>query len=533
MFTDELSQGRRSEQERERVRASGPASPGAAVAIELAIAATLLSVAACRGDGAGGSESSGDETGPATESGACEEPIARPALADARLTIDADGRLRDALDRVVVMRGINTGGRSKWAPFVPFPIAPDASLDELEAAAETFFARVVPWGLDTVRLPFSWEALEPSAGELDARYLDRYERVVDVAWSFGLRVIIDFHQDVYASPFCGDGFPLWTVPEPGPPRRDCPEWFLGYVVDPEVQAAFDRLWSDETGVQSQLRAMWIVMATRFAAHPGVVGFEMINEPGWGSASSVQAFKRDVLTPFHASLAAELRAVAPDVLVLYDNPGIDALGFGEIEHQRPAGDGLVYAPHLYDSGLINGEPWTGSDPRAALSEIAAFAAAERIPALLGEFGVADGAVGGAEWLAEAMAAIDEHALSSTLWEYSVAAEQWNEEDLSVVTGSGAERAVLDTFVRPWLRAVAGTRARFSWDPVQGVAEAAWTAADGITEIVLPSRRFTLSSSEAAPRIELTGDGACYTLDANHGALLVAAPAGVEVEVRVLE
>ncbi len=483
------------------------------------------SLGACGVEGAGGDSDSAS----VTAEGACVEPLSAPALADARLTIDAQGQLRDELDRVVVMRGINTGGRSKWAPYLPFPIAAEASLDEVRAGAEEFFARLQPWGLDTVRLPFSWEGLEPEDGALDERYLDRYEVMVDVAWSLGLRVIVDFHQDVYASPYCGDGFPLWTLsdPAPGPPCRDCPDWFLNYAISPEVQAAFDQLWSDETGVQTRMRAMWAVMATRFADHPGVVGFEMINEPGWGSASNVQFFKRDVLTPFHASLAAELRALAPEVLVLYDNPGIDALGIGEVQHQRPGGDGLVYAPHLYDPGLINGDPWTGAEPGPALAEIASFAAAERVPVVLGEFGVVDGAEGGATWLAQAMAALDEHGMSATLWEYSVSGERWNEEDLSVVTPEGDERGVLDTYVRPWPRAVAGEGARFSWDPEGGALEASWTAAEGVTEIVLPSRRFSYDSLA----VELEGAGACYSLDVQRGLLLVSSPAGVAVTLRV--
>ncbi len=498
--------------------------------VGIALLVTSLLSGACGSEPGGGADSSGEsDSAGVTEGGACAEPLSAPALADARLTIDENGQLRDALGRVVVMRGINTGGRSKWAPFLPFPITPEASLDEVRAGAEEFFARLQPWGLDTVRLPFSWEGLEPQDGALDERYLDRYELMVDVAWSLGLRVIIDFHQDVYASPYCGDGFPLWTLsdPEPGPPRRDCPEWFLNYAISDEVQVAFDRLWSDEAGVQTRMRAMWAMMATRFAEHPGVVGFEMINEPGWGSASNVQFFKRDVLTPFHASLAAELRALAPEVLVLYDNPGIDALGIGENQHQRPSGDGLVYAPHLYDAGLINGEPWTGADPRPPLAEIASFAAAERVPVVLGEFGVADGAEGGATWLAQAMQAIDEHAMSATLWEYSVSEERWNEEDLSVVTPEGEARDVLDTYVRPWPRAVAGEGARFSWDPEEGALETSWTASEGVTEIVLPSRRFSYD----AVAVALEGEGACHSLDRASGLLLVSAPAGVAVTLRV--
>ena len=479
-----------------------------------------LALAGC-GGATGDTEAT---TGPGD--GACDLAITPPAMTTARLQIGPDGALFDEHGRRVILRGINTGGRSKWAPFLPFPIDPEAGVDEVRAAADVFYGRLVDWGLDTVRMPLSWEALEPAEGAYDGRYLDRYEAMVDAAWAHGLRVIVDFHQDVYASPYCGDGFPLWTLedPDPGPARRDCPQWFLGYVNNTGVRAAFDHLWADDTGVQTQLFAMWAEVAGRLASHPGVVGFELINEPGWGTAADVGAWKRDVLAPFYAALAAELRALAPDALILYDNPGIDALGVAAIEHARPQGEGFVYAPHLYDSGLINGLPWTGADPTPVLEDMVSFARGEGLPLLLGEFGVAQGAAGGEAWMTLIMAAIDASGTSATLWEYSQNEEPWNAEDLSVVDASGEPRAGLDRYVRPWLRAVAGDDASFAWDPALGRFEASWTAGDGVTEVVLPPRRFT-GGLEA---LSVTGDGACHSLDLAAGRLWIRASAGAAVQ-----
>ena len=67
-------------------------------------------------------------------------------------------------------------------------------------------------------------------------------------------------------------------------------------------------------LQDGLKDMWTVMAGRLAAHPGVVGFEVLNEPGWGTALDLTEWKVDVLTPFHTALAAQLRGIAPDVLL---------------------------------------------------------------------------------------------------------------------------------------------------------------------------------------------------------------------------
>jgi len=465
--------------------------------------------------------------------GACADPIAPLSRGSAHLRVDPDGTLRDEHGRDLQLRGVNTGGRSKWAPYLPFEISEDASLAEVEAAAAAYFAPLRDWGLDTVRVPFSWEGLEPVQGQFDARYLDRYAAMIDAAWALELRVIVDFHQDVYASPFCGDGFPLWTIAgEHGPPRRDCPDWGLGYILDGEMRAAFDRFWADEDGLHTAFRAMWSKMAARVGAHPGVLGLELLNEPGWGSANDIDAWKQAVLMPFYTAMFAHLRAeVGDELLLFYDNPGIDAVGLTPTLHLRPEGEGLVYAPHLYDPALIKGNPGTGNDPGAQLQSVAAFVREAGVGALIGEFGYAHGAKDGPMWLARVVDELDATRLSATLWEYSRSAELWNHEDLSVVAADGQERAILDVYVRPWLRAVAGAQASFRWDAAAGVATAAWTGDGGVSELVLPPRLFPAGPADLSLTTVSGPTGACLTHDPGRGELRVRVPAGARVELRL--
>src|SRR3954453_1861637 len=63
---------------------------------------------------------------PACSSKAPDSPAARACTLDVPSAapdwrLHADGTvLRDSLNRVVLLRGINTGGRSKVAPYLPF-----------------------------------------------------------------------------------------------------------------------------------------------------------------------------------------------------------------------------------------------------------------------------------------------------------------------------------------------------------------------------------------------------------------------------
>lgn len=447
---------------------------------------------------------------------------------DARLEVDPEtGRLRDSRGRDVVMRGINSGGRSKWEPYVPFPVPASPSADEVERRARDYFRRVADWGLDTVRLPFSWEALEPRRGEYDESYRDRYGAMIDAAWAFDLRVIVDFHQDIFAAPFCGDGFPRWAVPEKwrGPDRRNHRGWFFKYAFDPGVREAFERFWNDEDDLRTAFESMWISMAETFADHPAVVGFEPMNEPGWGETDDIGAWKREVLVPFYDDIASSIHSVAPDALVFYDPPGVDALYPLVASHPRLEGSNAVFAPHYYDNGIIHGGGWSGSRPWPVMERFADFREESRTPVLVGEFGVGAGAHRACEWLERLLDAMDFHRISATIWHYSDTRERWNEEDLNVVDDDGEERPVIETYARPWLRAVAGRHADFEWDPERGRGRAEWLSTGGISEIRVPNR----PSDPEPGRLRSRGRQTRHTWDPDRGEIRVAAPEGALAEV----
>lgn len=129
--------------------------------------------------------------------------------------------LVDDLGRVVFLRGVDAGGRSKFAPYVPFDFTDE---DDFPTKLAQYMDRAASWGIDAMRVPFTWAALEPVRGQDDEAWLAHYVAIIDAAWARGIWTVIDFHQDVYAENFCGDGFPSWTLSNPPPPSHDCPQW---------------------------------------------------------------------------------------------------------------------------------------------------------------------------------------------------------------------------------------------------------------------------------------------------------------------
>ncbi|MCB9736885.1 MAG: cellulase family glycosylhydrolase [Deltaproteobacteria bacterium] len=475
--------------------------------------ASLLVVAGC-GDGAG--------DGPAAST--CEALLVAPVLPSPRLTVDG-AHLRDALGRDVLLRGVNAGGRAKLPPFFAFPFAESGLASQRGAppfddAVAAYLDRVAAWGHDVIRLPFTWEAVEPTRGAYDDAFLERYAAVAAAAGARGLRVIVDMHQDVFARPYCGDGFPLWATSHPdAAPPDDCTQWFRGYTDDERVRADLGRFWRDDDGLMTAFVAMWRRVAARLWEVDGVVAFEILNEPAAGDLDE-STWARDVLAPFYARLADEIRAVAPGAPVLVDATGFEAV-IAETALPRPDTDGVVFAPHYYDPlALLSGVAPEDGDAMTPLGRWRAVGDDWQAPVLVGELGIRPAAEGAAAWVRANFDALDAHRLHATLWEYSATADDWNDEAMSVVDGEGRELATAAELVRAYPLAVAGDLLAWSFDrgTLAGTLRVD-AAPGGVTEVRTPTRLY--------PRgvvATVTAGDACAAPTADGERLLVASPTG---------
>ncbi len=433
-----------------------------------------------------------------------------PSLPSPRLHT-AGTTLRDALDRVVVLRGVDAGGRSKLTPFAPF----DFTGDGYDAALAAYLDRAASWGINALRVPFVWAAVEPTQGTLDEDFLARYDALIDGAFARGMVSIVDFHQDVYADAFCGDGFPDWTLTPPYPaPHDDCPNWGGEYLGDPAVQAAFDAFWASGSPIRSAYGALWQTMATRYAAHPGVIGFEPFNEPGWGTAD-MATWEATTLTTFYGDMAASIQAAAPGALIFFDATGVDGVTV-TTSLALPAGGGLVFAPHYYQYAALDASPPETGLVQVSLRTWFDQGAKWGVPTLLGEFGASNPTPGVAAYLGAHFDALDALGMSGTEWEYSVSTELWNGEDLSLVGADGTENPSAAAIVRPFPSAIAGSDVVFSYDSTSRAAALQYTPAAGVSEVVVPARAYP-----AGYAVQVTGGCA----DASRpGLLLVQADPG---------
>lgn len=280
----------------------------------------------------------------------------------------------DSLGRTVVLHSANVSNTAKYSPdFMPWH-GPDDFAD-LSAA-----------GFDSVRLLVSWAGVAPEQGTVDDAWLDALALRVDQASDAGLLVVLDMHQDVFGYGFGGNGAPRWACTEERYAAHvPMSPWYRNYLSTP-VQECFDRLYYDDFAF-SGLYDAWIAVATRFADHPGVLGFDLLNEPHWGTHPA-ETFVSDIWQRRQEELAAAIRAVAPGRIVLFQ--GTTLVSLGGVQPFAPAcGQGTAYAPHYYHPLVHDGYPYSaGTKPQVELGLDAIGASAMAlgdVPVWLGEIG----------------------------------------------------------------------------------------------------------------------------------------------------
>jgi endoglycosylceramidase len=253
------------------------------------------------------------------------------------------GALRDADGRTVILRGMNVSSGNKVAPY-------------LDWHTEADFARMRDdWGFNAIRWVMPWAAVEPAQGDYDDAYLAAVRERLDWAEAHGILVVLDMHQDVYGEGFGFDGAPRWTCDEARYADFELREpWPLNYL-DDNVVACFDELWMDPAKGEA-FAAAWAHVAAALGDHPAVNGFDVINEPHWGSTPVID-FERDLLQPFYDRVVAAVRAEAPGWVAFLEPAASRNLGFPTTLEPFAYAD-VVYAPHAYDATAEQGG---GFDP----------------------------------------------------------------------------------------------------------------------------------------------------------------------------
>ncbi|MEU7050914.1 cellulase family glycosylhydrolase [Streptomyces eurythermus] len=372
--------------------------------------------------------------------------------------------LTDGQGRVLTLRGWNIEDKTHRGE------------QALSAITERHLRDLRAQGFDFARLLVFWDDLEPRPGQYSEGYLRRIERVLDWAERQDVRVVLDAHQDVFGPAFGHRGIPEWATRTDGLPFTPHPDdWFAEYF-EPAVQRAFTHLYEDDDLRRAQA-GMWRTLATRFAGHPAVLGYDLINEPmgeprpGEALPAAARRIEREQLTPMYNRLADAVRPADRDAWLFVEptpvvGEGVPT-GLGRVRDPR-----VVYAPHFYDTAMEAGADY---DPGAGWIEayeraVTAYPRRYRVPVVVGEWGPPDSSLPRMNrFYRDAMASLGRYASgwAGYVWCYG--------GGYCALDGTGAFRVNKELTAEPYAEAVAGTVRSAAHDSGAGVYRLVYRAA----------------------------------------------------------
>jgi endoglycosylceramidase len=382
--------------------------------------------------------------------------------------------LRGPDGRAAILRGANVSGAQKAPPY----------LDDKQPAD---YQRLrSDWGMNAMRFVMTWAAVEPDAGRYDDTYLEGVRERIHWAQQAGLVVVLDMHQDIYGEGFGFDGAPRWTCDAARyaafTPRTP---WFVS-ALDANVQACVDDFYT-RTDLQDHFTGAWRHVAERLSTEPAVIGFDVLNEPNWGTYS-IFDFEQDRLTPLYQRVVASVRAAAPGWVAFLEpsasrNAGV-ATGLTAFKFPD-----VVYAPHSYDQAAEGGGGFDPAHRQQVLDHLAQLAGEARALGAglwIGEYGGVATAPGIVEYMTAEYDGAGAAAGGTMYWAYD------KSDGYAMLAPDGTEKPLLlEALVRPYPERVAGDPISYAFDAATSTATMVYRPDRALalpTEIVVPDRRY---------------------------------------------
>ena len=456
-------------------------------------------------------------------------PTAATAVSAAPALTNTGTWVTDAQGRAVVLHGLNEVYK------VP-PYAPSAA-----GFGDDDAAFLQANGFNAMRVGVIWAAVEPQPGVYDDAYLADIKQTVQTLAAHGIVSLLDFHQDLYNEKFQGEGAPAWAVLDGGLPNPS-----LGfpwtYFGNPAEDRAWDSFWlnakaPDGVGLQDHYAHAWQHVAATFADVPGVLGYELMNEPWPGTLYQPCALPvvgcplfDAGLTKFYIKVRSAIRSVDSNTMIWVE-PNVLFSNFDATNIRTIPDAHLGWAFHDYCGTASIG---LGSSGCSALDQLTiksakVYPTRHQLPWLLTEFGATND-LGN---LSEMTGLADKYMLGWLEWAYSgndKTSSSPNGQALVLdpsqpPTGANVLTDKLKVLAEPYPQAVSGTPT--GWSFSGGVFTLHWTTTKVGSAVRFPAGAQTVIST---PAIEYPNGytvavtGGTVVSSPNAATLVVAAAAG---------
>ncbi|HEX3707545.1 MAG TPA: cellulase family glycosylhydrolase [Mycobacteriales bacterium] len=393
----------------------------------------------------------------------------RQPLAIPRQPIGHAGRwLTDAKGRVLLIHGINVSMKGSLAQDEAYHFGAD---DAAYLAAN---------GFNAVRLTVERYDVEPTPGHFDAAYLSFIQHIVATLARYHVLTLVDFHQDEFGPVFGDNGYPAWMTQTGGSPNLKSVGFPFQYLANPAVNHAFDTLWGNGNDIRG--KPLWTDDAQILArvvgslkSTPGVLGFEIINEPWPGTKYATclplvigcPSFDTGAFSAYYATMDKAIRTQNSTHLVFYEPLVTFNYGIPTSVVPPPGDARLGFSFHDYplcsaadDVGLGGAlDTACGVESKLAIGNAVTYATAHKTALLETEFGATKNAAA----INQSTAAYDARMVPWMFWSYDELVGTTSIGAFSSPPSRSPNRAVLDGLARPYPQLVAGTPTSYGYSP----------------------------------------------------------------------
>jgi hypothetical protein len=237
------------------------------------------------------------------------------------------------------------------------------------------FDNIASWGFNSVRLPVSWENLEPTAPTLtsngtwlhhwNAAYLSEVDYFVSQFGQRHIAVILDFHQLALSSAFeqVPGGVHASFCEGWGEPTRLYPG-ITSPTSGTDLGTAICNFFNDKSMVGESvpapiegMQAAEQMLASRYSNTLTVVGMDLFNKCWFSQSCGHTSTAAELLMNYDAKISQTVSAANPHLLIVFEEPPQELMpqAHSPILTAPPPVPNAIYEVHVYTSGWVTAEP----------------------------------------------------------------------------------------------------------------------------------------------------------------------------------
>lgn len=352
------------------------------------------------------------------------------------------------------------------------------------------------WGLNSVRMFWNWNAIEPDSAVFAPDKLEALVQVVENFTNEGVYVVLAVNGTATSSQHLITG--TWQAPAGSAANNPA----LPGALNPAVQESMRRFWDykNHAYLQDEFIKAGKYLADRLKNNPYVLGYDILNEPwGDGLVSTVlnTNLESQLLPGFYERYINAMREIERDKYFFFE-PSVlfnikEAPGFQtKLPVINDSGRGikhLAFAPHCYLANERTNTIKNSYDSYLGIlkKNYTAIQQKQQVPIYIGEWANIDYATF-SDWenyLNHHMAAFDDIKASWSYFSYIPGGNNLVEGD------DMTENPTVNTIARAYPRATSGELLSFNYQPDTKMFKMSFVNYASIaqpTEIFIPKRHF---------------------------------------------